>query len=183
MMIGQSISRFRITAKLGEGGMGSVWKAEDPLLGRTVAVKLLADALVASDDARQRFLREARAASGLDHPGIATVYDAGEDRGRVYMALQFVDGETVAARIQKGPVPLREAVRIVREAAEALGYAHRKGILHRDVTSRNLMLSREGRVQVGCPPRRCPSPGQPVRGCCRVRSRFDTHCRGSSSAC
>ena len=77
-MIGQSISRFRITAKLGQGGMGSVWKAEDPLLGRTVAVKLLADALVTSDDARARFLREARAASALDHPGIATVFDAGE---------------------------------------------------------------------------------------------------------
>src|SRR5882672_7402118 len=98
-MIGKTLGRYRITAKLGEGGMGSVWLAEDTLLGRSVALKLLAPQLASSESARQRFVREARAASRLEHPGIAAVYDAGEAEEHVYIAYQFVDGETLVARL------------------------------------------------------------------------------------
>ena len=147
-MIGRTVSRYRIIAKLGEGGMGSVWKAEDPLLGRTLALKFLPESLCAQQDARARFLREAQSASALAHSGIATVYDAGESDGMVYIALQHVDGETVAQRIERGRVEVMEASRIAMEAAEALGHAHEHGVLHRDVTSRNIMVSRDGRVIV-----------------------------------
>ena len=145
-MIGKTLGRYRITAKLGEGGMGSVWRAEDPALGRTVALKLLSPALWASDTARQRFLREARAASKLDHPSIATVYDVGETDGLDWIAYQFVDGETVAARTERGPLTLAEALALATDTAQALEHAHERGVLHRDVTAGNVMVTREGRA-------------------------------------
>ena len=147
-MIGQQIGRFQLTAKLGEGGMGSVWKAEDPLLGRVVAIKILPEHLQQSPDARRRLLKGARASSILDHPGIATVYDAGDHDGRVYIASACIDGETLSERIAAGVVPLREAVRIAAAAADALEYAHVHGVIHRDVTARNIMIARDGRVVV-----------------------------------
>jgi len=147
-MVGATVGRYRILAKLGEGGMGSVWKAEDPLLGRSVALKFLADALTSDRDARARFLREARAASTLEHPGIATVFDTGEADGKTFIAFQLVDGETVAAKVQRGALALSEAVRMAVSAADALHYAHEHGVLHRDVTSRNIMVARDGRVIV-----------------------------------
>jgi len=143
-LIGATLGRYRIIAKLGEGGMGSVWRAEDPTLGRTVALKILSPALWASDAARQRFLREARAASQLDHPAIATVYDVGETDGHAWIAYRFVDGETVAARCQRGPLPIAEAITIARETATALAHAHARGVLHRDVTAGNVMVTRDG---------------------------------------
>ena len=152
-MIGETVGRFRIVAKLGEGGMGSVWKAEDPLLGRAVAIKFLPESLARDEESRRRFLREARAASALEHPGIATIYDAGETDGRLYIAMQLIDGETVsdcvrAAFANGGALPLAVAVRIVTRAAEALGYAHERGVVHRDITGRNIMIARDGRVFV-----------------------------------
>jgi serine/threonine-protein kinase len=143
-MIGTTLGRYRIVAKLGEGGMGSVWRAEDPALGRTVALKLLAPTLLGSDDARRRFLREARAAGQLDHPHIATVYDVGETDGHAWIATRFVDGESVAARTERGPLPLAEAVSLAREVAAALAHAHARGVLHRDVTAGNVMVTRDG---------------------------------------
>jgi tetratricopeptide (TPR) repeat protein len=145
-MIGQIIGRYRIAGKLGEGGMGSVWRAEDPLLGRTIALKLLPEGAAAASDARRRFLREARAASALDHPGIAAVHDAGEHAGRLFIAVAFVDGETVRDRIAAGPLALADAVRVAAEAATALAHAHTHSVVHRDVTSSNIMLARDGRV-------------------------------------
>jgi serine/threonine-protein kinase len=145
-VIGRTLGRYRITSKLGEGGMGSVWRAEDPALGRTVALKLLSPALWASDTARQRFVREARAASKLDHPSIATVYDVGETDGLAWIAYQFIDGETVAACIARGPLPLAEALALAIETAQALEHAHERGVLHRDVTAGNVMVTREGRA-------------------------------------
>ncbi len=147
-MIGRTVGRYRIVSRLGEGGMGTVWKAEDPLLGRTLALKFLAPRLSDSRDAARRFLREARAASTLTHPGIAAVYDAGESEGQVYIAFQYVDGETVSDRIARALVPEEEAVRVAAEAAEALEHAHRHGVLHRDISARNLMLDRDGHVVV-----------------------------------
>src|SRR5689334_22492494 len=144
-MIGTTLGRYRIVAKLGEGGMGSVWRAEDPALGRTVALKLLSPALWASDAARQRFLREARAASQLDHPAIATVFDVGESDATSWIAYQFIDGETVATRTQHAPLPIPEAVAVARDVAAALAHAHVRGVLHREVTAGNVMITREGR--------------------------------------
>ena len=148
-MIGQTFGRYRIVESLGEGGMGTVWKAEDDLLGRSVALKLLASRLADSGSARARLLREARAAGALDHPGIGTVYDAGEQDGEIFVAMRLVDGGTVADRIQSlGALGLLDATRIAANAADALGHAHARGILHRDVSARNLMLTKDGQVVV-----------------------------------
>ena len=148
-MIGRTFGRFRIVGSLGEGGMGTVWKAEDDLLGRSVALKLLSARLADSESARARLLREARAAGALDHPGIGTVYDAGEQDGEIFIAMRLVDGGTVADRIQsQGALGLLDAVRIAASAADALGHAHARGILHRDVSARNLMLTKDGQVIV-----------------------------------
>ncbi|MEE9270667.1 MAG: protein kinase [Candidatus Krumholzibacteria bacterium] len=147
-MIGRTINRYKIVEKIGEGGMGTVWKAEDPLLERTIALKFLPESLSTSADARRRLLREARSASALNHPGIATVYDAGEEDGQVYIAMLFVDGATVAERIAQGPVRISEATRIARESCEALGHAHSQGVLHRDITARNIMTAEDGHVVV-----------------------------------
>ena len=147
-MIGQRVGRFRVVTKLGEGGMGSVWKAEDPLLNRLVALKFLPRDLADSPAASKRFLREARATSALQHSGIATLYEAGEHDGRLFLAVSFVDGETIADRVARGPLPLTEAVRIAADAADALEHAHIRCIVHRDVTSRNIMIARDGRVVV-----------------------------------
>src|SRR5262245_8820085 len=127
-MIGQQIGRFRIVSKLGEGGMGSVWKADDSLLGRSVAIKLLPDEVHQSPEARKRFLREARATSALEHPGIATLFEFGDHEGRLFIATSHIDGTTVSDLIARGPVPLRDVIRIVAEAAEALEYAHVRGV-------------------------------------------------------
>jgi TolB-like protein/tetratricopeptide (TPR) repeat protein/predicted Ser/Thr protein kinase len=147
-MIGRTLGRYRILAKLGEGGMGTVWKAEDALLGRTVALKLLSDRLWDSEHARERFLREARAASKLEHPGIATVFDTGQEEGLSYIAFQFIDGETLAKKLLAGPLALGEAVRLARGVAEALAHAHERGVLHRDVTSGNVMVTADGRAVI-----------------------------------
>ena len=147
-MIGRRIGRFQIVSKLGEGGMGSVWRAEDPLLDRAVAIKILPDDLQRSPEAWRQLLREARASSRLDHPGIATLYDVGQHEGRYFIAIACIDGRTVSDRIAEGPVPLREAVRLVADAADALEYAHVHGVIHRDITARNIMIARDGRVVV-----------------------------------
>lgn len=147
-MQGSILGRYRLADKLGEGGMGSVWRAEDTLLHRVVALKLLPEAIAADEEARKRFLREARVASALEHPGIATVFDAGEIDGRAYIAMQLVDGETVRDRLARGPIPVAEAVGIAANVARALAHAHARGVLHRDVTSRNVMLARDGRIIV-----------------------------------
>ena len=143
-MIGATLGRYRIVAKLGEGGMGTVWRAEDPALGRTVALKLLSPALLGSEQTRQRFQREARAASQLRHPNISTVHDVGNSEDGAWIAYEFIDGETVAARCQRGPLPIAEAVTLGGEMAAALAHAHSRGVLHRDVTAGNVMVTREG---------------------------------------
>ncbi|GEM_PF-6368184 len=143
---GAVIGRYRIECKLGEGGMGSVWRARDELLDRTIALKFLADSCAMSRESRERFLREARAASHLDHPGMATVFDAGEEGERVFIAFQFVDGQTLQDRMRAGPLDPGEALRIARDAAAALSHAHEHGVLHRDVSARNIMLASDGSV-------------------------------------
>jgi len=143
-MIGRTLGRYRITAKLGEGGMGTVWLAEDTLLGRRVALKLLSPVLAASDEARHRFLREARAAARLEHPNIATVRDSGEADGNVFIAYQLIEGETLAARLAAGPLPLPDLLRVAIGCADALAHAHERQVIHRDITPTNIMLRGDG---------------------------------------
>jgi Tol biopolymer transport system component len=147
-MIGQTISHYRIVEKLGEGGMGVVYKAEDLRLDRTVALKFLAPHLVSDPESRQRFLREAKAAAALDHPNICTVHEIGEAEGQTFLAMAFVDGSTVAQKIQQRPIPLDEALGIAIQAGGGLQAAHDQGIVHRDIKSANVMVSRRGRVQI-----------------------------------
>ena len=147
-MIGQNISHYRIVEKLGEGGMGVVYKAEDLHLGRTVALKFLAPHLIANPDGRQRFLREAQAAAALDHPNICTVHEIGEVEGQTFMVMAFVDGSTLSQKIKQRPLPLDEALAIAIQAGGGLQAAHDKGIVHRDIKSANLMVSRQRRVQI-----------------------------------
>ncbi len=145
-MLGQTIGRYVIVAPLGEGGMASVWKARDPLLERDVAVKLLSPALTESPEARRRFRREAELAQLLDHPAITPILGYGESGGRAWIAMALVTGETLADRMLRGLMPVEEACEVAAVVASALGYAHARGILHRDVTPRNIMLAADGRV-------------------------------------
>ncbi len=147
-MIGQTISHYRIIGKLGSGGMGVVYKAEDTNLDRTVALKFLAAHLLESEEHKQRFLREAKAAASLDHPNICTVYEIGEAEGHVFLAMGFVDGQEVRAKIDERPLKLDEALDIAIQAAEGLRAAHQNGVVHRDIKSSNLMLTSSGQVKI-----------------------------------
>ena len=147
-MIGQTISHYEITEKLGEGGMGVVYKATDTSLDRTVALKFLARHLLEDDQHKARFVQEAKAAAALDHPNICTIYEIGEAEGQAFMAMAFLDGSTVSEKIKERPLKLDEALDIALQAGEGLRAAHEKGIVHRDVKSSNLMLTKDGRVQI-----------------------------------
>jgi len=147
-MIGQTISHYRITGQLGSGGMGVVYKAEDTNLDRTVALKFLAAHLLESDEHKQRFMREAKAAASLDHPNICTVHEVGEADGRVFLAMSYIDGPEVRAKIKERPLKLDQALDIAIQAAEGLRAAHQKGIVHRDIKSSNLMLTSAGQVKI-----------------------------------
>jgi serine/threonine protein kinase/tetratricopeptide (TPR) repeat protein len=147
-VIGQKIGRYHIVAKLGEGGMGTVWRARDEVLKRDVALKLLPESMIDSEKARRRFQGEALAASALDHPCIATIFDSGEDEGRIFIALALIEGETLNDLISRGPLSIEETVRVTRSVAGALVHAHGRGIVHRDITARNIMRAEDGRVLV-----------------------------------
>src|SRR5687767_9665159 len=147
-MIGTTISHYRITGHLGAGGMGTVYLAEDLTLHRKVALKFLSPRAAADPDAAARLLREARAASALDHPHIATVYEVGEADGQPFIAMAHYQGQTLAQRIQSGPLPSTEAARIVTQIADALETAHAAGIVHRDLKPSNVMLTTTGQVKI-----------------------------------
>jgi serine/threonine-protein kinase len=145
---GQRVGRFEIVGVLGKGGMGVVWKAEDPALKRVVAIKFLPSSQRDSDVARRRFLREARAASILSHPGVATVYDVGEQDGVPYIALRFVPGRTVREALKEQRLDPALAVRIAARVADVLAHAHENGIVHRDITASNIMVEPDGTATV-----------------------------------
>ena len=147
-MIGQTISHYKITAKLGEGGMGVVYKAEDTKLKRPVALKFLAPHLLQDEEARKRFQREATAAAGLSHPNICTVYEIGEEGGQSFLAMEFIEGESLEKKIERGPLPLKEALGFARQVADGLAAAHAKGVVHRDIKPGNLLVTPEGRVKI-----------------------------------
>ncbi len=143
-MIDQTISHYKITAKLGEGGMGVVYKAEDTKLERTVALKFLASHLMANEEAAKRFTREAKAAAALDHPNICTVHEIDEADDHTFIAMAYLEGETLDKRIAAGPVPLDDALDIAVQIARGLEAAHRKSIFHRDIKPANVMLLDQG---------------------------------------
>ena len=145
---GGQFGKFRLLSRAGEGGMGTVWKAEDATLGRIVALKFLSEPLAESAEARRRFAREARAAGRLSHGGIAAIFETGEIEGRLYIASEWIEGETLSALVSLGCLAVADAVRIARDAAAALAHAHAHGVLHRDLSARNLMVRRDGRVAI-----------------------------------
>ncbi|MBF8295748.1 MAG: hypothetical protein HW389_2293 [Bacteroidetes bacterium] len=148
-MIGQTISHYKILQKLGEGGMGVVYKAQDTKLDRTVALKFLPPHLAADEQDKKRFIHEARAVSALDHPNICTVYEIDEtDKGQYFIAMAYYEGKTVREKVKDRPLPVQEAVKIILGAADGLAKAHEKEIVHRDIKSDNLMLTNDGVVKI-----------------------------------
>ena len=147
-MIGQRLGAYEITAKLGEGGMGEVWRATDTRLEREVAIKVLPAATLENAGARARLLREARLASRLNHPNVCTIHDVGEVEGRAYIAMELVEGQSLAARLAAGAISREAALRFGSQIAEALAHAHERGVVHRDLKCANVVVTAEGRAKV-----------------------------------
>ena len=150
-MIGRTISHYKILEKLGEGGMGEVYLAEDTKLERKVALKFLPPKLTVDPEARERFRREAKAAAALNHPGIVTIYEINEFEGQTYIAMEYVEGEALNQKIKAhcgAPLEFAEAIDIARQIAGGLNAAHRAGIVHRDVKPQNILIGRTGHVKI-----------------------------------
>jgi non-specific serine/threonine protein kinase len=147
-MIGETVSKYRILSKLGEGGMGEVYLAEDRELNRKAALKFLPDELAASPEALARFKREAQTAAGLNHPNIVTIYEVGQHKARPFIAMGYVDGEPLSDVIARGGLSVDRIIDIAEQILDGLASAHRAGIVHRDVKPGNIFIDREGRVKI-----------------------------------
>src|SRR5512132_2865845 len=147
-MTGRIVLHYKIADRLGAGGMGEVYRAEDTRLGRTIALKFLPASYQYDPDRRARFFREARAASALRSPYVAAIYDIGEHDGAAFIAMEFVEGELLSQKLARGPLPIVDAVDVGMQVADALDEAHGLGIVHRDIKSANIMLTDRGLAKV-----------------------------------
>ena len=146
--VGQAISHYHITEKLGAGGMGVVYKAEDTKLKRQVALKFLRSDVLEDEEHKERFLREAQAAAALDHPNVCTVYEIDEVDGQTFLSMAFLEGQTVKDKLKERPLKLDEALDIAIQTARGLQAAHEKGVVHRDIKGANLMVTPQGQVKI-----------------------------------
>ena len=147
-MVGTTISHYKVIEKIGEGGMGEVYRATDTKLNRDVALKVLPEAFASDQQRMARFSREAQVLASLNHPNIASIYGLEESEGKQALVLELVEGETLAERIQKGAIPLEESLKIALQITEALEAAHEKGIIHRDLKPANVKITPESVVKV-----------------------------------
>src|SRR6202158_599248 len=144
LAVGTRLGPYEILAPIGAGGMGEGYRAKDTRLDRTVAIKVLPEHLSSKPQLRERFEREARAVSSLNHPHICTLHDVGQQDGVDFLVMEYLEGETLAHRLKKGALPLDQTLRFAIEIASALDAAHRKGITHRDLKPGNVMLTKSG---------------------------------------
>jgi len=147
-LVGRTLGHYSILERLGEGGMGVVFRARDTRLGRLAALKIMRPDRVADEDRRRLFVREARAASALNHPNILTIYEIDTDAGVDYIAMEYVEGGTLADLVAHGPIPADRALRLASQVADALAAAHAAGVVHRDLKPSNIMLAAGERVKV-----------------------------------
>jgi serine/threonine protein kinase len=141
---GTRLGPYEVTGPLGAGGMGEVYRARDPRLDRTVALKILPAVLSSDPVLKQRFEREAKAVSSLNHPHICVLHDVGSQDGLDYLVMEYIDGETLAKRLEKGPLPLEQVLKHGAQIADALDKAHRSAVIHRDLKPGNVMLTSTG---------------------------------------
>jgi serine/threonine-protein kinase len=147
-VIGKTLAHYQITEKLGQGGMGEVYRARDTKLGRDVAIKVLPEEFSQDKERLDRFEREARLLAQLNHSNIATLHGLEESEGQQFLVMELVEGETLAERIAKGPIPIDEAIPLFIQIAEGLEAAHEKGIIHRDLKPANVKVTADGKPKI-----------------------------------
>ena len=179
-IVGTSISHYKVLEKIGEGGMGEVYLAQDTTLDRKVALKFLPEELAQDPAAQRRFLREAKSAAALDHPFICKIYEVGKAEEKSFISMEYIQGMTMRQKLREGPLPLKNALETSVEIAEALEAAHQQNIVHRDIKPSNIMLTPESHVKVmdfGLAKRITPVEGQD-EGCKPPTLVSTTCCRG-----